>query len=71
MGNFFNSAAGTYVKSFLAVVLTLVLTQLATPGASIFKLDWGIVFNGALVSFLPVLINLLNPRDTRYGVNKD
>ena len=70
MGNFFNSAFGSYVKAFLAVFLTLVLTQMAS-GLSILSLDWGMVLNGALVSFLPVVINFLNPRDTRYGTNKD
>ena len=70
MGNFFNSAVGSYVKAFLAVFLTLVLTQMSS-GLSVLNLDWGMVLNGALVSFLPVVINFLNPRDTRYGTNKD
>ena len=70
MGNFFNTAFGSYIKAFLAVFLTLVLTQMAS-GLSVLNLDWGMVLNGALVSFLPVVINLLNPKDTRYGKNKD
>lgn len=69
MGNFLNTAVGSYLKAFLAVFLTLVLTQL-TSGHSVLELDWGVVLNGALVSFLPMLINILNPHDTRYGANK-
>ena len=70
MGNFFNSAFGTYFKAFLSVFFTLVLTQMAS-GLSVLNLDWGVLLNGAIVSFLPVIINLLNPKDNRYGVNKD
>lgn len=66
MTNFLNTAVGSYLKAFLAVFLTLVLTQMAS-GLSILNLDWGMVLNGALVSFLPVIINALNPRDKRYG----
>lgn len=66
MGNFFNTAIGSYVKTFLSVILTLVLTQLAS-GLSVLELDWGVVLNGGLVSFLPVIINALNPKDKRYG----
>jgi len=70
MGNFLNSAFGSYIKAFLAVFLTLVLTQMAS-GLSLLNLDWGMVLNGALVSFLPVIINALNPKDNRYGANKE
>lgn len=70
MGNLFNSAFGTYLKSFLAIFLTLVLTQVSS-GQSVLSLDWGVVLNGALVSILPVIINALNPKDTRYGANKN
>jgi len=66
MQNFLNTAVGSYLKTFLSVVLTLVLTQLSS-GLSIFELDWGVIGNGALVSFLPVVINALNPKDKRYG----
>lgn len=66
MGNLLNTAFGSYVKTFLSVVLTLVLTQLAS-GLSVLELDWGVIGNGALVSFLPVVINALNPKDKRYG----
>ena len=70
MGNFLNSAFGSYIKSFLAVLLTLVLTQMSS-GLSVLNLDWGMVLNGAVVSVLPVLINILNPKDTRYGKNRN
>tara|TARA_R110000868_G_scaffold134411_1_gene346429 strand:+ start:131 stop:340 length:210 start_codon:yes stop_codon:yes gene_type:complete len=66
MQNLLNSAFGSYVKTFLSVLLTLVLTQLAS-GLSVLELDWAIIGNGALVSFLPVIINALNPKDSRYG----
>ena len=69
MNDFLNTAVGSYLKAFLAIFLTLVLTQMAS-GLSILNLDWGIVLNGALVSFLPVIINALNPKDKRYGANK-
>ena len=70
MGNFLNSAVGSYAKAFLAVFLTLVLTQMSS-GLSVLNLDWGMVLNGAIVSILPVFINILNPKDTRYGKNND
>ena len=70
MGNLFNSAAGSYLKAFLSVFLTLVLTQMVS-GLSILALDWGMVLNGAIVSFLPLLINALNPKDNRYGVKEE
>lgn len=66
MQNFLNTMFGSYLKTFLSVVLTLVLTQLAS-GLSVLQLDWGIIANGALVSFLPVLINALNPKYKGYG----
>lgn len=70
MTTFLNTAVGSYLKAFLAIFFTLVLTQLAS-GHSALDLDWGVVLNGALVSFLPMVINFFNPKDTRYGVNKD
>lgn len=66
MQNFFTTAVGSYVKTFLSVLLTLVLTQLAS-GLSVLQLDWGTIANGALVSFLPVVINALNPKYKHYG----
>jgi hypothetical protein len=69
MQNFLNTALGSYLKVFLSVVLTLVLTQLAS-GLNVFQLDWGIIANGALVSFLPVVINALNPKYKNYGRKK-
>lgn len=70
MSDFLNTAAGSYVKVFLVVLLTLVLNQLST-GTTIFQLDWSSLANGAIVSFIPVIINSLNPKDTRYGKNKE
>lgn len=67
MGNFLNTAVGSYVKAFIAIVLTLVLVQLQN-GVSFLALDWTVLGNGALMAFLPVVINLLNPKDERYGL---
>lgn len=69
MQNFLTTPVGSYLKTLLAVVLTLVLTQLAS-GLNFWQLDWGVVGNGALVSFLPVIINALNPKYKQYGRKK-
>lgn len=69
MQNFLNTAVGSYVKTLLSVILTLVLIELQ-KGNSVTSIDWTTIANGALISLLPVLINALNPADKRYGRKK-
>ena len=66
MGEFLNTAVGSYIKVFLAVFLTLVMNQMSN-GLSILSLDWSMILNGAVLALLPVIINALNPSDNRYG----
>lgn len=70
MKYFLNTAVGSYLKIVLSIFLTLILTQL-TSGLSVLSLDWGMLLNGALVSILPIVINALNPNDTRYGLKNN
>jgi hypothetical protein len=64
--NILNTWYGSYIKVFLTVVLTMVLTH-----GSIFGINWKEFANAAVMSFIPILINALNPNDPRYGSKKD
>lgn len=62
MKNFLNTPVGSWAKVFLATVLVLVLNH-----GNIYDLNWKELANTAVMSFIPVLINYLNPNDPRYG----
>lgn len=70
MQNFLNSVVGSYLKVFLSIALALILAQLQ-QGVLFSNIDWNLIFNAGLVSFLPVLINALNPKDERYGIKQE
>ena len=63
-----SSPLGTALKSAVAVVLSLMLTEIST-GAIDFA-NWQTWIYAALGAALPILINALNPRDVRYGRGK-
>lgn len=65
-GGFFNTWYGGIVKSLIVIVIAYFL-QLG----SIFNIDWAHFLNAIWVAFVPVLINILNPGDARYGVHSD
>lgn len=62
MGNFLNTALGSYFKVFAAAILLTVMHNGGITG-----LNWTDVLNGAIVATIPVIINALNPADRRYG----
>lgn len=62
MSNFLNTAFAGWLKVFVTIVLGLILTH-----GSIWGIDWKEFANSAVISFLPVIINAMNPNDPRYG----
>ena len=62
---FLNTAAASWLKVFATAVLLLVVANGSVRG-----LDYWHVLDAALISTLPVIINALNPTDTRYGRTK-
>ncbi len=66
---FLNTPLGSLVKVFLSAILTIVLDKWS-HNIDIFTLDWRTVISGAVGSVLPIVINLLNDKDPRYGAGK-
>ena len=52
----------SWLKVFLSSTLTLVVVA-----GDIWHLDFKQLLSASIVSTLPVMINFLNPNDTRYG----
>ena len=52
----------SWLKVFLSSSLTLVVVA-----GDIWHLDFKQLLSASIVSTLPVIINFLNPNDTRYG----
>jgi|DEB19_MinimDraft_2_1074335.scaffolds.fasta_scaffold103891_1 hypothetical protein len=52
----------SWLKVFLSSTLTLVVVA-----GDIWHLDFKQLLSASIVSTLPVIINFLNPNDTRYG----
>lgn len=69
MQKFLNTALGSWVKVFISAVLGQYFIML-NSGIDIFKWDIttvkALILAGA-VAVLPIVINALNPSDTRYG----
>lgn len=63
------AALGTYVRALLTAALTAILAVFTSSGhfPSNGK-EWGAVAWAVLLAVLPVVINALNPKDTRYGI---
>jgi hypothetical protein len=66
MQKFLNTAAGSYLKVFITIVIGMVITH-----GSIWGINWKDFANTAVISFLPIIINALNPKDPRYGAGKE
>ena len=69
MQDFLNTAVGSWLKVFISSILTAWLLML-TNGQQLFSWDLQMVENlltVGVVSTLPIVINYLNPKDTRYG----
>lgn len=56
----------SWLRVFLSICIVLVMNK-----GSIWGIDWKEFANSAIISFLPVLYNFLNPADPRYGINKE
>lgn len=57
---------GTALKAFVAIVLTLAVSDFAAHGSIDFG-AWQTWVIAGLVSAVPVIVNWLNPADGRYG----
>ena len=74
MWNWLNGTdAGRMVRSWLNIFVATMITLFITDGADLFAVDstdlkaW---LAAALVAVLPLVVNYLNPRDTRYGIKE-
>jgi hypothetical protein len=59
---FLNSIYGSWLK----IVLTAILTMIITKG-NIYEVTLEECISAAVISILPIIVNFLNPHDTRYG----
>ncbi len=62
---FLNSIYGSYIKVFVTAVLTMVISK-----GDIFAVTLNEVISAGAIAILPIIVNWLNPNDTRYGTNK-
>lgn len=72
MKKFLNTPFGSFTKVFLAAVLTTYLILLSN-GNKLFTWNKDMLehlLTAGLVSAIPVIINWINPNDTRYGIKK-
>ena len=63
------SPLGSAAKVFLCVLLGAVLLTWTSEGVISFD-HWQTWLIGALAVAVPIVINALNPADTRYGMSK-
>jgi uncharacterized membrane protein len=67
-----NTPAGSWVKVFISAVLLQFMNGLI-EGHRLFTWDKAMLeklATAGLVALIPVIINFLNPNDTRYGVGE-
>lgn len=62
MMKFLNSMYGSWIKIFLAAILTMIINK-----GDIYLISLKDCINAGIISILPIIINYLNPHDTRYG----
>ncbi len=62
MMKFLNSIYGSWVKVFVSAVLTMVIAK-----GNIYLITIEECISAGVISILPIIINYLNPNDTRYG----
>lgn len=61
-----SSPLGSAVKAFIAIVLSMAIADFVSKGTINFA-SWQTWVIAGLASAVPVVINWLNPADTRYG----
>jgi hypothetical protein len=69
MQKFLTTPAGTFIKGFISIMLSLWLVEL-TNGHDLFSFDYTMIkklLTAGIVANLPVIINYLNPSYTNYG----
>jgi hypothetical protein len=62
---FLNSIYGSWLKVALTAILTMIITK-----GNIYEITLEEVISASVISILPIIVNWLNPNDTRYGTNK-
>jgi hypothetical protein len=62
---FLNSIYGSWLKVALTAILTMIITK-----GNIYEITLEEVISAGVISILPIIVNWLNPNDTRYGTNK-
>jgi len=62
---FLNSIYGSWVKIFLSAILTMIVVK-----NDIYSVTLKECLSAGIISILPIIINYLNPNDTRYGKQK-
>jgi len=61
----------TVFAGWAKVYASIVLTEISNHGGNVSLVDWRALVNGAVCSFIPIAINFFNPKDPRYGINKE
>jgi len=61
---FLNSIYGSWLKVAVTAILTMIIAK-----GNIYEVTLQEVISAAVVSILPIIVNWLNPHDTRYGKN--
>jgi len=62
MMKFLNTMYGSWVKIFISAILAMVISK-----GDIYSVTLKDCINAGIISILPIIINYLNPHDTRYG----
>jgi hypothetical protein len=65
MMKFLNSVYGSWIKVFLSSVLTMIIAK-----GNIYLVTLEECISAGVISILPIVINYINPNDTRYGKQK-
>jgi hypothetical protein len=61
---FLNSIYGSYLKVLITAILTMIISK-----GDIFAVTMNEVISAGVIAILPIIINWINPHDTRYGKN--
>ena len=59
---FLNSIYGSWLKLALTAILTMIISK-----GNIYEVTLEECISAAVISILPIIVNFLNPHDTRYG----
>jgi len=62
MMKFLNSIWGSWLKVALTGILTMIIAK-----GNIYEIAMQDIISAAVIAILPIIINYLNPHDTRYG----